>query len=78
MRSSSHLDHILAGTGRFISHDRLQNVIQAVSPNPYFPEDLACAAAQSSDGASAAELHCSKNDLTSDTEAIGAERDKKK
>jgi hypothetical protein len=78
MRSSSHLGHIVAGTGRYLGYDRLQNVIQAVSPNPHFPEDLACAAAQSSDVASAAELHCSKNDLTSDTEAIGAERDKKK
>jgi hypothetical protein len=53
-------------------------VIQAVSPNPYLPEDPACAAAQSSAAASAAELHCSKIDLTTDMEAIGAERFKEK
>jgi hypothetical protein len=48
-------------------------VIQAVSSKSHFPEDLACAAAQSSDDASAAELQCSK--LTGiEMEAIGAER----
>lgn len=61
MRSSSHLDHVPAGSGGYWGTDRLQNVIQAVSSNPDFHEDLACAAAQSTDDASAAESQRSKH-----------------
>lgn len=44
LRSGSHLGHFAAMPNQVAGLDRIQNVIQGVSRNTHFPEDLACAA----------------------------------
>ena len=77
MRSGSHLDEFAARVDLSLAIGGIQNVIQAVSLNPYFHEDLACAATHSFDVARASELRCSKIALLGLPEGIGAERNEK-
>ena len=76
MRSGSHLTTSLSGADRGLGVDRVQNVIQAVSPKPHFYKDLECAMARSLDVVGARKSQCSITDLMN-REGIGAEGSKK-
>jgi hypothetical protein len=62
-------------TDRGLVADCIQNVIQAISRDLHFLEDLACVTARSFGVASAAELQRSKSGFT---EGVGAKRNQEK
>src|ERR1700686_2893560 len=63
MRSGSHLGQIPDGSDQVLVIDGGQNVIQGISRNPHFHEDLACATAPSFEVARTVELQCNKTDV---------------